>query len=180
MKKLMTLAALFVMALYANAQLTITPQVGATLASITDDDDAKYKVGLVAGANVAYPLTDAFSLSAGLLYTMQGLHSDYLDKNMNSDYLNIPILAQYRIVGGLSVKAGVQPGFLLSAKLDGHSVKDSYEKFDIAIPLGLAYEISDFVIDARYNWGMKKIGKGGYSDAKNSVFMLTLGYKIPL
>ena len=48
--------------------------------------------------------------------------------------------------------------------------------FDFAIAIGLGYEF-DFgmTIDARYNWGLTKI----YEDdnAKNSVFMISLGYK---
>ena len=45
----------------------------------------------------------------------------------------------------------------------------------------MPYEFSDFVIDARYNLGLSKIGKKEYTDTsnKNSVIMLTLGYKIP-
>jgi len=45
----------------------------------------------------------------------------------------------------------------------------------------------NFVIDARYNWGITKVAKdvrlGDFefdgADGKNSVFQITLGYKIP-
>jgi hypothetical protein len=43
--------------------------------------------------------------------------------------------------------------------------------------LGLSYEISNFVIDARYNLGLTKIAD--HFDGKNSVIMLTFGYMIP-
>ena len=52
------------------------------------------------------------------------------------------------------------------------------KKFDLSIPLGLSYEFSDFVIDARYNLGLTKIAED--MDGKNSVIMLTVGYKISL
>ena len=98
---------------------------------------------------------------------------------MKLDYLKIPILAQYQLMDGLKIKAGVQPGFLMSAKMGDKDIKDDCESFDLAIPVGLSYEFSDFVIDARYNLGTSKVNKVGNKSNKNSVFMLTLGYKIP-
>ena len=61
--------------------------------------------------------------------------------------------------------------------------KDDFEKFDLSIPIGLSYEFSDFIIDARYNLGLTKIIDDreileDSNKAKNSVFMLTVGYKI--
>ena len=112
------------------------------------------------------------------------------DEKNTLTYLNVPILANYYVAPGLAIKAGVQPGFLLSRKwkgeenIDGKWVKfdesgtDGLKKFDLSIPIGLSYEISDFVIDARYNLGLTKIVE--HYDGKNSVIMLTLGYKIPL
>ena len=66
----------------------------------------------------------------------------------------------------------------MSAKAGDVDIKDGCETFDLAIPVGLSYEISDFVIDARYNFGTSKIYKGG-AKCKNSVIMVTLGYRIP-
>ena len=94
------------------------------------------------------------------------------------------------MIPGLAIKAGIQPGFLLSAKYKGselvgnnwvdfdESSTEGLKKLDLSIPVGLSYEFSDFVIDARYNFGVTKIAKEG-SDGKNSVIMLTVGYKIP-
>ena len=48
---------MLVCGMVAKAQFVLTPQVGATLATITDTDDSKMKVGLVAGANLEYPIT---------------------------------------------------------------------------------------------------------------------------
>ena len=170
---------MLVCGLVANAQFVLTPQVGATMATITDADGAKMKVGIVAGGNLEYPITEAFSVSGGLLYTMQGSKYKDADDALKLDYLNIPILAQYQIADGFKIKAGVQPGILASAKIGDVDVKDGYKSLDIAIPLGLSYEFSDFVIDARYNLGINKLDKDGVAKSKNSVIMVTLGYRIP-
>ena len=186
MKKLMMIAALLLATLGANAQeMFIKPMVGGTLSTFTGDVEGyKMKVGLVAGAEFGYNISEQFGISAGLLYTMQGAKVKDAE-NENADYLNIPILANYYIIPGLAIKAGVQPGFLVSAKYDGVDIKDYYKKFDIAIPIGLSYEFDSFVIDARYNLGVgnildKDLSKwAGDAKAHNSVIMLTLGYKIP-
>ena len=110
---------------------------------------------------------------------MQGAKSDEL--KMNLDYINIPILANYYITKGLAVKAGIQPAFKVKseAKADVVSVDlEGFKSFDFSIPVGLSYEVSDFVIDARYNWGISKVLEG--FDSKNTVFQFTVGYKFAL
>ncbi len=47
-----------------------------------------------------------------------------------------------------------------------------------AIPLGVSYQISDFVIDARYNLGISNVAKEG--EGKHSVFSITVAYRLPL
>lgn len=187
MKKFFVLLAFCGSVFAANAQsevgsITLQPKVGINLASMTDCDDSKMRVGLVAGVEAAYQMSDAFAVSAGLNYSMQGVKGDN-DYTLKADYLNIPILANYYVMPGLAIKAGVQPGFLMSCKEDDGDddvdVKEKAEKFDLSIPVGLSYEISDFVIDARYNFGLTKVWKEG-SDSKNSVISLTVGYKFGL
>lgn len=45
--------------------------------------------------------------------------------------------------------------------------------------MGISYEFSNFIIDARYNLGLTRVTKDPSPSSKNSVIMLTLGYKIP-
>ena len=45
--------------------------------------------------------------------------------------------------------------------------------------MGISYEFSNFIIDARYNLGLTKVMKDPAPSSKNSVIMLTVGYKIP-
>lgn len=197
MKKLMILAAMMLMSTGAFAQgMFVKPMVGATLSTLTGDvEDTKFRLGLGAGAEFGYMFSEQFGATAGVLFSMQGCKykdNEYLkDYGTTLTYLNIPILANLYLLPGLAVKAGVQPGFLLSAKSKGKerllgdweefdvSGTDGLKKFDFSIPLGLSYEISDFVIDARYNLGLTNINDNDLGKAKNGVIMLTVGYKIP-
>ena len=168
-------------------QLTIQPKVGVNIANITDADDADPRIGLAAGAEFEYGLTDNIGLSAGVLYSMQGLKTTIVDADCTwkLDYLNVPILANFYVAKGLALKLGVQPGFKLSSKAkfkeSGASKEvdvDGVKSVDLSIPVGLSYQYQNIVFDARYNWGVTKIIED--SDSKHSVFQITVGYKFSL
>lgn len=168
-------------------QLTIQPKVGVNIANITDADDADPRIGLAAGAEFEYGLTDNIGLSAGVLYSMQGAKTteDNVDCTLKLDYLNIPILANFYVAKGFAVKLGVQPGFKLSSKAkakgSGASVEldvDGIKSVDLSIPVGVSYQYQNIVFDARYNWGVTKIIDD--ADSKHSVFQITVGYKFSL
>ena len=190
----MMLASVATFAQNEAGQITIQPKIGLNIANITDADDANARIGLAAGAEFEYGVTKMFGISAGLIYSMQGAKTtvdDYygegdVDCTMKLDYLNIPILANVYVAKGLAIKLGIQPGFKLSSKLkiegDGASVEGDLDEgvkgFDLSIPVGLSYQYQNFVLDARYNFGVTKIIDD--SDSKNSVFQITLGYKFAL
>ena len=191
MKKLFMIAALMVATLSANAQneqgvITLQPKVGMNLSTISGDGDQKMKFGLVAGAEAEYGISENFGIDFGVLYSMEGCRfkADGADKSLfwNLDYINIPILAQFYPTKGLALKAGVQPGFNVrhKASYDGNSANmDGVNSFNFSIPVGLSYEISSFVIDARYNIGITKIFKDA-DQGRNSTISLTVGYKFAL
>lgn len=126
----------------------------------------------------------------GAMYSLQGCKNKYYaNTNLTNklDYINIPITANVYVAKGLAVKLGVQPGFNVRNKttgLLGDLSKDSYKSnsgvrsFDFSIPVGISYEFYNFVLDARYNWGLTNIARN--TDHKNSVFQLTIGYKFKL
>lgn len=208
MKKLIMMAVAAMMAttsIHAQSagEMYIKPMVGATMSKIVgkDVEGSKFRFGFTGGAEYGYQIADPFAVTAGVMVAMQG--SNYKDdqfikdKKVKTTYLNVPILANFYVVRGLAIKAGIQPGFLLSVKDSGSGLesnntwvdyedtsKDGLNKFDLSIPVGLSYEFSDFVIDARYNIGLTKVMKDTdlfkAPSARNSVFMLTLGYKIHL
>ncbi len=209
---------------------SITPKVGVNVSTITNgaynytlnylygDSKEEFKVnggstvGFAAGAEASYQFSKSFALTAGLIYSQQGAQRDGSMKfgeisAVNKDklklaYLNIPILANVYLFKGFAVKAGIQPGFLLSAKqksdlsatgfVNGneedhaeHDYKDVFNSFDFAIPVGISYEFSNVIIDARYNIGLTDVRKSDTikkteKNGKNGVFQLTVGYKINL
>lgn len=194
MKKMFLAAAMMLVSVATFAQnavgqITIQPKVGLNIANVTDADDVDARIGLAAGAEFEYGVTDMIGVSAGLVYSMQGykFSEGNYDTTVKLDYLNVPILANVYVAPGLAVKLGVQPGFKLSSKVkiegSGTSIEresddDGVKGFDLAIPVGVSYQYQNIVLDARYNWGVTKVFDDG--DSKNSVFQITLGYKFSL
>ena len=202
MKKILFIAMVLLSSVATYAQqskgtLTVQPKVGFNIATLTNADDGDSRFGLAAGAEFEYQATDLLSISFGAMYSMQGIKAsgDEGDATFKLDYVNIPILANVYVVKGLAVKVGIQPGFKvnssLSAKASGVSASadlNGVKSFDFSIPVGLSYEYRNFVIDGRYNFGLTNWAKDvsvlgetmGEVDSKNSVFQLTIGYKLPL
>lgn len=206
MKKLLTLMALIAIALSAQAQheegdVTIQPKVGITISNITDGD--KSKVNLAYGVEFERFFTDQFSASLGVMFTNQGckykVYTDYGDIGVESYpikldiyYGTLPIMANYYVLPGLALKAGIQPAFRVKARIEQNGNKidldnaidamydgndNKLNTFDLSIPVGLSYEYAHITVDARYNFGVTKLISNADKGIYNKVFIMTLGYK---
>ena len=114
------------------------------------------------------------------------------------DYINLPVVAACKVTDNLSVKVGLQPGFLVNdkVKINANGVtaevglEDSYKaagmnvslnKFDLSIPVGISYDFDNIQVDLRYNAGLTKILSAPNGEGtKNSVVQITVGYKLGL
>jgi len=208
---MMMIAAMMVATLTASAQRSVIepgqfglqPKVGVNMGMVSDDN-SKLKFGMVAGFEGQYQVNNWFGLSLGILYSQQGSKfKDLNDVKLNTEYLNIPVMAKFYVAKGLSLNVGVQPGFLTKSKfnvggynmyiddmkLEGEAdIKDNTNKFDFSIPMSIAYEF-DFglAIEARYTSGLTNVMKNAFDSTastydktyknKNEVISLTVGYK---
>ncbi len=213
MKKLLLLVALMAVTVSAQAQheqgdITIQPRVGFTISNITDGD--KSKLNLAYGVDFERFFTDQFSLSLGLMFTNQGCKYDIIyyeptnlggsssngsssnTTKLNIYYGSLPIMANFYVLPGLALKAGVQPAFRVKAKIENGDTKldldnmidmlfagegNKLNTFDLSIPVGLSYEIIGITADVRYNFGLTKLISNTDKGIYNRVFTVTLGYK---
>ena len=177
------------MAQEEEGTMTIQPRVGMNLSSMTDYN--KMKFGYAFGMEMEYQMTDMLSLSAALMYSGQGATDDATGKKeiVEIDFVNVPIMLNCYVLPGLAVKAGVQPAYRTKTnvkydglKMDVDWVLSRYgsdtemSRFMLSVPVGLSYEYSNFVLDARYNFGVTDLFKG-LGTMRNNVIQLTLGYK---
>jgi hypothetical protein len=193
------IAAMMVATVAAKAQFepgtfTLQPKVGVTLATISSDD-SKFKFGMAAGIEGQYQLNNWFGLSAAVMYSQQGAKAKNYDVKLNTEYINIPVMAKFYVTKGLSLNVGLQPGFMTKAKAKGEGrtidVKSNCNKVDFSIPMSIAYEFENGLsFEARYATGLTNVGKDAFDSTssswdkayqnKNEVFMLTVGYKFSL
>ena len=143
--------------------------------------------GFIGGVEAEYYLLDWLSASAGVNYAQQGWRmKDKVSGNkwdMDLDYLNIPILANFYVAKGFALKAGVQPGFLLNAKEDGYDVKKGIKSSNFSIAYGLSYEFKNGItLDWRAAIGLTTVNKNSDENNKyrSNCATLTVGYKFSL
>ena len=185
------MATVSAMAQHREGDNTIQPRVGISMSTLTNWDDAKMKVDLAYGVEFEHFFTEDFSAAAGLLFTNQGAKLEN-DVKMHLYYAAFPITANYYVLPGLAVKAGVQPAYRVKSQVKNSDVTVDFDrfmeglfigndlsmpKFELAIPMGLSYEYNGFTLDARYNFGLTKLITGIDDAIYQRVIVVTLGYK---
>jgi len=182
-------------------RFSIQPKVGLNIANVTGKVPTGFdkgpRWGLACGVEIEYICSRKTGLSLGILYSMQGAKVSGKIDGVNTteidkvDYINFPVMVNCYVSKGLALKFGVQPairineGYKLSAQGTSLTGKLSdlgykFNSFDFSVPVGLSYEFSNIVIDARYNIGITNIAKDDDDSSRNHVFQLTIGYKFKL
>jgi len=161
---------------------------GLNFANISGETDNKMKTAFHAGVYSEVFFDYFLMMQAELLLSYQG-HAPFDDQPfsaaLNLWYLNLPIMARYNLGYNFNVHAGIQLGFLLSAKSkanDGftESVKDQKKTLDFGIPIGVGYEFWDRKLSGSFRY-IIPISNTEVSDLqtrKNSVFQVSIGYKL--
>ena len=210
MKKVLFLLVMLTVTVSIKAQheegdILIQPRVGITISNITDGD--KSKLNLAYGVEFERFFTDQFSLAAGVLFTNQGCKYEIYDIELyeskqgfyiddvilNLYYGALPITANYYVLPGLALKAGIQPAFRVKSNIQEGGNKMDFDNmvamlfpgedvkmntFEFSIPVGFSYEYNRITLDARYNIGLTKLISGNSNTIHNKVFAITLGYKL--
>ena len=171
-----------------EAEYGITPQLGISLGAIYSQQGGKYDIDV---ENSITTIIGTYKIS-----------EEKTRSKVKVDYINIPLLANFYVWRGMALKAGVQLGILVHDKMNYHYQKIPYipndepypledhsnhtwekmtdfgKSIDFGIPVGLSYEYRDFIVDARYYFGLTKIDSPNFGC--NRGFYLNLGYRIGL
>jgi hypothetical protein len=168
------------------ANIAISPEVD-------DDVNFNYILGLAAGAFVVWPVTERLDVQPEVLYSRKGVEIGQPPAKVKAelDYLEIPVIARYRLrsVGGapLRVFGGPSFGFRLrareKARFGGETmerdISEEIERFDLGLVGGAGVEIGRIVIDGRYTWGVADIDSEKEDDVKvrNRVISVMGGFR---
>lgn len=173
----------------AQEEMSFGAKAGLNIADLGSDAETDGSlIGFHVGGVAEFPISENFSIQPELLYSMQGAkvvfvdEFDVMEADLKLSYINVPIMAKYYIMEGLSLEVGPQIGFLMSAKVDDEDVKDGYKSIDFGLNGGVGYKTEmGLFFQARYNAGLAAIneefeGDGG-AKVTNNVISFSVGYK---
>lgn len=159
---------------------------GFNYSTITGTDAGSYKgrPGFQFGGIVnILDFTNQLGLRGEVSLSTGGAKDDYAGYELKENllYLNVPIVTRYHTESGFYAEAGLQPGFLLSAKdkVQGETqdVKQYFNKVDFGIPVGVGYEFKNHVgVGVRVVPGIAKLNKEGDGKYHNFVGSARVSY----
>lgn len=211
MKKLVLTVAIAATSIFAaNAQadsdlVQLGVKGGVNFANLTGDDigDTESRTSFHAGFVAEVPYSERFSMQGEVMYSGQGFdinnsgQDNFLDNDDNVeyqlDYIQVPIMAKYYVVEGLSVLAGPQIGFKINEEIDYQPNSDAgdiniedtslpeAEDIEFSVVGGLEYKFDNgFFVQGRYIYGVSKLLKEsdlmGDPSVHNSVIQAGVGF----
>lgn len=158
-----------------SQKLDFGPKLGANFATLGDIEQLDNEIGFVGGLFLGLEF-DKFYLQTELLYSQQGGTFNLSEFDLN--YINVPVLLKFDIIGSLNIHFGPQFGFLVEDNIPD-SIVDSFEAdtFDLSGVGGLGIKLPlNLRADARYIFNMSN--EFDNADLDNGFFMLTLGFTL--
>ena len=189
MKKIIIIPFILFTGGFVSAQtFQLGPKAGVNISNFASGNyNNNTLVGFHLGGFLNFGLGKSFAIQPEVLFSTQGSKIDDVNSNikeLKTNYLNIPVLAQIRMPGGFYLETGPQAGILLTAKTDDQTVKELYNSLDWSWAFGLGVKSKiGLGVGARYNLGLNKIRNSDNTttiepDGKNSVIQIGLFFAI--
>ncbi|MBW2962958.1 porin family protein [Mesonia aestuariivivens] len=181
MKKLVFVGLIMIFGLSTGLaqEVQFGAKAGINFATLSGDQTSDFEtvtsfnVGVVSEISIS----EKFSFQPELMYSRQGY--SFGDNVIALNYLNLPLMGKYYLTEGLSIEAGPQIGYLLSADNEGDDVEDSFNSFDFGVNFGVGYKLDNGLnFGVRYNLGISDVNelKEVKNTYKNDVFQVSVGY----
>ncbi|MEX2513994.1 MAG: porin family protein [Cyclobacteriaceae bacterium] len=168
-------------------------------------EDENMKLGIHFGVFGKIPVNSFVAVQPEVLYTNMGSKiayggSDFEDLfgietgeiRFNLNYIQVPVALAVNL-GPLNIHAGPYLSYLLSANVNDWKSSDTsptevkeldtedFNSTDYGVVLGVGFDIKGVNVGARYNFGMREVGKDGLAgnltdNSKNSVGQIYLGF----
>ncbi len=158
---------------------------------VNNVDDENSRIGFHIGLYGQMPITQLFAIQPELNYSTKGTKTVYngainQSVKFNLDYLDLPLLAVFKLGKVAEIQLGAYGGYLVNANVktegdigDGTRElnRDNFNKFDYGLVGGLGLNFGQLQVGARYNYGLQKVANSDgadliLGDAKNSLAQL--------
>ena len=189
MKKLFLIVALAFVATvgaFAQENSKLNLKAGFGLSSLTgsDSDGSKTAISYKLGLGYDFSLSESFAIEPSLFLSNKAYKEEGIDGTVNRFYVELPILAAYKISLGDEMKLVVNAGPYIAYGLFGSDIEvygndavkafDVFEKFDFGVQAGVKLAFNKYFVGVDYSRAFTK----AISDAKvyNQGFNLNFGY----
>ena len=190
MKRSVLIGFTLLLFIFSNAQnARFGLKAGLNISNINSNNTGNLdpKAGVNAGALVNIPLQYSWAVQPEIYFSSQGAkyysYNDGYEHQLILNYVNIPLLIQYKLRGGVFLETGPQVGFLTDAKdkvgsiETGNVYNSDFKNVDFSWSFGLGYKsISGLGVDLRYNPGISNVNNLGNEILHNNVLQLGLFY----
>lgn len=148
---------------------------------ITDEvTDDNVRVGFHVGVYTQLFNSNAFAIQPEVNYSTKGnratFESGIIDQEnkFNLNYIDIPILAVFKLGEVVEIHAGPYWAYLVGANIDtdgdleddfNQLDRDNFDKWDYGLVGGIGFNLNKVQIGARYNYGLNEIAES--EGAKN-------------
>lgn len=118
------------------------------------------------------------ALQVELLYSRKGARFERTnpgDDHLRLDYLNLPVLLNFRLAKKIMFEVGPEFGYLLGSE------RRVYSKFDLGLDAGLRYDLSRTIsLGTRYSYGLASLTTfqfvTGSNVLRNQALQVSLAY----
>lgn len=161
---------------------------------INDVHDENARIGFNGGFYGQILSSETFAIQPELLYSTKGSEADYTGffsnqkVRFNLNYLDLPVLAVFKLGPSAEIQAGGYGSFLLNANITYSGSfnngtdeldRDHFKSYDYGLVGGFGLNFGAVQIGARYNYGLVRLAKTNSArnylgDSKNSVAQLYL------
>ncbi len=204
MKKVFMFLALALATMSVSAQdVTIGVRAGLNFANMSEEGvSPDSRLGLHAGVVFDIPVAENFFVQPGLFLSQKGakmtekVDGVKVEANLTPLYLEVPVLASYRIplsekvklhlnagpylaygISGKTKAEAAAGGYKESAEVDLFGDEGSAKRFDAGVQIGAGLGfLNNYYAGIAYEWGVTNISQTTSGKTKNRNFMISLGY----
>jgi Outer membrane protein beta-barrel domain len=158
-----------------------------------DDENPRY--GFNVGVYGQIFSSDVFAIQPEILFSTKGTRTEYSELGFdgevkfNLNYIELPILAVFKLGDAAEIHVGPYFGYLLSANVDTDGDfddfdeldKDNFKAWDYGLSAGVGFNFGAAQVGARYNYGLQKLADSDAADtvlgdSKNSCAQLYISF----
>jgi len=161
---------------------------------IDQAEDESARTGFQAGFYGKVPVATNFAIQPELLFSTKGTNAQYAagDIDFNLNYIDVPVLADFRLGPSADILIGPYVGVLLNNSVDtdgsfGEDIatlsRNDFSPIDFGFSAGFALNFNTLSIGTRYNLGLIQVAKSEAAesilgDSRNSLAQVYLSYRI--